>query len=258
MIYLDNCATTKLSDNVKQNILNNLNTFGNPSSSYNLGLQSARIIQESREIIAQCINCDPQEIYFTSGASESNTWALQEPFWCNDYEHHSITNNKNRVATKDKAQITRYFKRYWVNNFFMYAVIIAIITFIASFYTTFAVVGIVAVFVLKLALSQNAFMKYFLNDHEIEKKDFEYLKNKIFGKQLNILTIFIITVVLTIMSFSVSFITIGIYIDPLKFSKYLNGLSYFYPFYMENELFAYTNVFSIFIMIFFKVIEKWR
>ena len=161
-------------------------------------------------------------------------------------------------SSKDKAQITRYFKRYWVNNFFMYAVIIAIITFIASFYTTFAVVGIVAVFVLKLALSQNAFMKYFLNDHEIEKKDFEYLKNKIFGKQLNILTIFIITVVLTIMSFSVSFITIGIYIDPLKFSKYLNGLSYFYPFYMENELFAYTNVFSIFIMIFFKVIEKWR
>jgi len=76
MIYLDNCATTKLSDNVKQNILNNLNTFGNPSSSYNLGLQSARIIQESREIIAQCINCSPQEIFFTSGASESNTWAL--------------------------------------------------------------------------------------------------------------------------------------------------------------------------------------
>lgn len=108
MIYLDNCATTKLSDNVKQNILNNLNTFGNPSSSYNLGLQSARIIQESREIIAQYINCDPQEIYFTSGASESNTWALQESFWCNDYEHHSITNNKNRVTDISQAQIISY------------------------------------------------------------------------------------------------------------------------------------------------------
>lgn len=108
MIYLDNCATTKLSDNVKQNILNNLNTFGNPSSSYNLGLQSARIIQESREIIAQCINCSPQEIFFTSGASESNTWALQESFWCNDYEHHSITNNKNRVTDISQSQIISY------------------------------------------------------------------------------------------------------------------------------------------------------
>ncbi len=161
-------------------------------------------------------------------------------------------------SSKDKAQITRYFKRYWDNNFFIYALLIGIITFILSFYTTFAVVGIVAVFVLKLTLSQDSFLKYFLNDHEIQKEDFEYLKNKIFGKQLNILTTFIITVILTIISFSVSFITIGIYIDPLKFSKYLNVLSYFYPFYMENELFAYANVFSISILILLKVIEKWR
>ena len=56
MIYLDNCATTKLSEKVKQNIVDNLNTFGNPSSSYNLGLQSARIIQESRETIAYSVN----------------------------------------------------------------------------------------------------------------------------------------------------------------------------------------------------------
>lgn len=161
-------------------------------------------------------------------------------------------------SSKDKAQVTRYYKRYWDNNFFIYALLIGIITFILSFYTTFAVVGIVAVFVLKLTLSQDSFLKYFLNDHEIQKEDFEYLKNKIFGKQLDILTTFIITVILTIISFSVSFITIGIYIDPLKFSKYLNVLSYFYPFYMENELFAYTNVFSISILILLKVIEKWR
>lgn len=113
MIYLDNCATTKLSEKVKQNIVDNLNTFGNPSSSYNLGLQSARIIQESREIIAQCINCSPQEIFFTSGASESNTWALQKSFWCNDYEHHSILNNKNRVYDLKKSKIVSYMM---VNN----------------------------------------------------------------------------------------------------------------------------------------------
>lgn len=161
-------------------------------------------------------------------------------------------------SSKDKAQITRYFKRYWDNNFFMYAVLIAIITFIASFYTPFAVVGIVAVFVLKLSLSQNSFLKYFLNDHQINKEDFEYLKNKIFGKQLNVLTTFIITIALTMMSFVVSFYTIEIYINPLKFPFLINTLSRFYPFYVENELFAYTNVFSIFIIILLKVIEKWR
>ncbi len=161
-------------------------------------------------------------------------------------------------SSKDKAQITRYFKRYWDNNFFMYAFLIGLITFISSFYTTFSVLGIVAVLILKASLSQNIFMKYFLNDHQIEKKDKEYLKNKIFGKQLNVLTIFIITVILSAISFTMSFYTIGIYIDPLKFSSFENILSRWYPFIPDNELFAYTNIFSISILIFLKVIEKWR
>jgi len=161
-------------------------------------------------------------------------------------------------SSKDKAQITRYFKRYWDNNFFMYAFLIGLSTFISSFYTTFSVLGIVAVLILKASLSQNIFMKYFLNDHQIEKKDKEYLKNKIFGKQLNVLTIFIITVILSAISFTMSFYTIGMYIDPLKFSSFENILSRWYPFIPDNELFAYTNIFSISILIFLKVIEKWR
>lgn len=161
-------------------------------------------------------------------------------------------------SSKDKAQITRYFKRYWDNNFFMYAFLIGLITFILSFYTTFAVGGIVAVFVLKFTLSQNTFMKYFLNDHQIEKEGMEYLKNKIFGKQLNVLTTFIITVVLTMISFTMNFYTIGIYIDVERTPFLSNLLSRWYPFIPDNELFAYTNVFSIFILIFLKVIEKWR
>ena len=160
--------------------------------------------------------------------------------------------------SKDKAQVTRYFKRYWDNNFFTYSFIIGLFTFLLSFYTTFAVIGIITVFILKVSLSQNVFMKYFLNDHQIEKKDMEYLKNKIFGKQLNVSTTFMITVVLTIISFSVSFITIGIYIDIEKTPFLSNLLSRWYPFIPDNELFAYANIFSIFILIFLKVIEKWR
>lgn len=161
-------------------------------------------------------------------------------------------------SSKDKAQITRYYKRYWDNNFFTYSLLIGIITFIASFYTTFAVTGIVAVLILKASLSQNSFLKYFLNDHEIQKEDFEYLKNKVFGKQLNVLTTFIITIVLTMISFTMSFYTIGIYIDIEKTPFLSNLLSRWYPFYVENELFAYANIFSISILIFLKVIEKWR
>lgn len=161
-------------------------------------------------------------------------------------------------SSKDKAQITRYFKRYWDNNFFTYSFIIGLFTFLLSFYTTFAVVGIVAVFILKVSLSQNVFMKYFLNDHQIEKDDVEYLKNKIFGKQLNVLTTFIITIGLTMISFTMSFYTIGIYIDVEKTPFLSNLLSRWYPFISDNDLFAYVNIFSIFIIILLKVIEKWR
>lgn len=159
---------------------------------------------------------------------------------------------------KDKAQISRYYKRYWDNNFFAFATVTSIITFILSFYTCFAGLGILVVFILQFFLSQNSFLKYYFNDYQIEKEDFEYLKNKIFGKQLNILVTFIIAIVLTIFSLIMNYYTIYMYINPERFSIYLNVLSRFYPFYVENELFAYTNIFSIFILILLKVIEKWR
>ena len=108
LIYLDNCSTTKLSEKVKQNIVENLDLFANPSSMYDIGINSKKIINDSRRIIADCINCKPNEIYFTSGASESNSWALQENFYCEDYEHHSILNNKKRVKDLLDAKIVSY------------------------------------------------------------------------------------------------------------------------------------------------------
>lgn len=113
MIYLDNCSTTKLSELVKKNIIENLDLFANPSSIYNIGIESKKMIEISRNKIANCINCEPSEIYFTSGASESNTWALQDKFYCENYEHHSILNNKNRVYDLKKSKIVSYMM---VNN----------------------------------------------------------------------------------------------------------------------------------------------
>ena len=98
MIYLDNAATTPLSDIVKQTIIKHLDDFGNPSSLYELGRQSRLLIEDARERIARCINAEPHEIYFTSSGSEANTWALSSyTSIASNIEHHSIRANYNNI-----------------------------------------------------------------------------------------------------------------------------------------------------------------
>lgn len=75
-IYLDWAATSPICPVAKQAILEHIDDFGNPSSSYELGVKSRIIIEDARAKIAKCINAEPNEIYFTSGGSESDTWAL--------------------------------------------------------------------------------------------------------------------------------------------------------------------------------------
>lgn len=91
MIYLDHAATTPLCDAAKKAIIEHLDNFGNPSSSHELGRQARVLIEDARERIAKCINAEPEEIYFTSGGSEANTWALN---YYNSiaplFEHHSV------------------------------------------------------------------------------------------------------------------------------------------------------------------------
>ena len=91
MIYLDNAATTPLCDAAKQAILEHINDFGNPSSAHELGRKSRLLIENARERIAKCINAEPNEIYFTSGGSEANTWSLMfKNHLSSVFEHHSI------------------------------------------------------------------------------------------------------------------------------------------------------------------------
>lgn len=98
MIYLDNSATTPLSDVAKQVIIEHLDDFGNPSSSYEFGRKSRVLIEEAREYIAKCINANPHEIYFTSGGSEANTWALSSyTSIASNIEHHSIRANYDNI-----------------------------------------------------------------------------------------------------------------------------------------------------------------
>jgi cysteine desulfurase len=92
MIYLDHSATTPMCEAAKEAIVKHLDTFGNPSSSYEFGRESRVLIENAREIIAKCINAEPNEIYFTSGGSEANTWALHnKKHLSSSMEHHSIS-----------------------------------------------------------------------------------------------------------------------------------------------------------------------
>lgn len=77
-IYFDNAATTKLDEDVLEVMLPYLKeNYGNASSIYKLGRESKKAIEDSREKIANVLNCDPDEIYFTAGGSESDNTAIK-------------------------------------------------------------------------------------------------------------------------------------------------------------------------------------
>lgn len=78
MIYLDNCATTKIRQEVLKKMYDSyLDDFGNPSSLHRLGFKAEKRIKEAREIIADYLKVDSSELFFTSGGTESNNIAVQ-------------------------------------------------------------------------------------------------------------------------------------------------------------------------------------
>lgn len=109
-IYLDNAATTKLCDAAKKVILQHLDDFGNPSSTHELGRQSRILIEGAREKIAKCINAEPEEIYFTSGGSEANTWALYDHIAiASNFEHHSIKSYSHNAWIDNEGFVNTQF-----------------------------------------------------------------------------------------------------------------------------------------------------
>lgn len=77
-IYADNAATTKLdyeAFEVMRPYL--LEEYGNAAQPYSFARTPKKALQEARSIIAKCINASPSEIYFTSGGTESDNWAIK-------------------------------------------------------------------------------------------------------------------------------------------------------------------------------------
>ncbi|KRM60096.1 hypothetical protein C5L31_000978 [Secundilactobacillus malefermentans] len=92
-IYLDNAATTPISDAVLTEMTDKLqNVYGNASTLYGLGRESHTVLERSRHIIAQSINATDDEIVFTSGGTESdNTAIIQTALTRKNLGKHIIT-----------------------------------------------------------------------------------------------------------------------------------------------------------------------
>lgn len=77
-VYADNAATTKLDIDAFEAMRPYLlDEYGNASQPYAFSRKPKKALKEAREIIARCINADPEEIYFTSGGTESDNWAIK-------------------------------------------------------------------------------------------------------------------------------------------------------------------------------------
>ena len=76
-VYADHAATTPVHEAARKAMLHCLEEdYGNPSSLHSVGQRAREILDEARADVAQCLNADPAEIYFTGGGSEADNQAL--------------------------------------------------------------------------------------------------------------------------------------------------------------------------------------
>ena len=103
LIYADHAATTALSPTAKKAMEPFLQaTYGNPSTLYSLAREPRKAVAHSREIIAAAIHANPSEIFFTSGGTEADNWAIKGTAFqhapvkriiSSAIEHHAVLNS---------------------------------------------------------------------------------------------------------------------------------------------------------------------
>ncbi len=98
-VYADHAATTRLdSEALEAMLLFLTEEYGNASQLYFFARKPKKALQEARKIIADCIGAEPSEIYFTSGGTESDNWAIKETMLArgsgkiitSSIEHHAV------------------------------------------------------------------------------------------------------------------------------------------------------------------------
>ncbi len=113
-VYADNAATTKVRPDVFAKMIPHyVEHYGNPSSIYSVGRESAVAVMEARKTVAECLNCDPKEIVFTSGGSESDNLAIvgiakrkgKGHIITSKIEHHAVLHTVQALE-KDGFEVT--------------------------------------------------------------------------------------------------------------------------------------------------------
>ena len=109
-VYLDNAASTKTDERVLEAMLPYLKEhYGNPSSTHRQGKLLKVLIEESREAIADFFGTKPKEIFFTSGGTESNNFAIKGLAFINGTGSHYITSSTEHPAVLDTFTYLRKF-----------------------------------------------------------------------------------------------------------------------------------------------------
>jgi len=117
-VYLDHAATTPMVPAAVEAMSAHLLAVGNASSLHASGRRARRVVEESRETLAQALGCRPGEVVFTSGGTEADNLALKGAFWSRragdarrvrilstGIEHHAVLDPLHWLAETEGAQV---------------------------------------------------------------------------------------------------------------------------------------------------------
>src|SRR6266516_7780569 len=117
VVYLDHAATTPMLPEALAAMTEELAQVGNPSSLQNQGRRARRVVEKSRELIAEAYGARPSEVVFTSGGTEADNLAVKGLFWARrdaepafrrvlaaSAEHHAVLDAVNWLAEHEGAE----------------------------------------------------------------------------------------------------------------------------------------------------------
>jgi cysteine sulfinate desulfinase/cysteine desulfurase-like protein len=116
-VYLDHAATTPMLPAALAAMTEELAQLGNPSSLHNAGRRARRVVEESRELIAEAYGARPSEVVFTSGGTEADNLAVKGLYWARRAaeparrrvlatatEHHAVQDSVRWLAEHEDAE----------------------------------------------------------------------------------------------------------------------------------------------------------
>src|SRR5690348_12014693 len=114
LVYLDHAATAPMLPEAIVAMAEELAQLGNPSSLHNAGRRARRVVEESREQIAEAYGARPSEVIFTSGGTEADNLAVKGLYWARRsedparnrvlltaVEHHAVLDSAEWLASHD-------------------------------------------------------------------------------------------------------------------------------------------------------------